>query len=98
MLSSRETSAGDIAARFPVSGPAISRHLRVLRECGFVQVRREGQRWMYDLDPSPLQTADQWMQTHLARWRARFDALGAHLDDMAVREASGGDAARGEKE
>lgn len=88
LLATDDMSAGDIADEFPISGPAVSRHLRVLRESGFVSVRRQAQQWIYRLDPEPLDAADEWIRSQLDVWRHRLDALGDHLDDMArVREA-----------
>ena len=61
LLAEREHSAGELGAVFPVSQPAISRHLRVLREAGLVHVRGEGQRRIYRLDPAPLAALDDWL-------------------------------------
>lgn len=85
MLAAREHSAGDIAERFPISQPAVSRHLKVLREAGLTDVRVEGQRRIYVLTPAPLVEAEQWLTHQRALWERRLDALGAHLDTMANR-------------
>lgn len=90
MLAETERSAGEIAARFPVSGPAISRHLRVLRESQLVSFRQAGQARFYRLEPEGLRHAERWMSAQLARLEARFDALGAHLDAMKKREDGDG--------
>ena len=81
LLAEGERPAGEIAEHFDVSGPAISRHLRVLRECGVATYRRDAQRWVYALDPGPITELDRWMRDTLLRWQRRFDDLGRHLDD-----------------
>jgi DNA-binding transcriptional ArsR family regulator len=72
LLSARELTAGEIAAQFDQSRPAVSRHLRVLREAGFVDVRAEGTRRVYVLRRDPLADAEQWL-------RQRLDALDTEL-------------------
>lgn len=74
-LRSRERSAGDIAALFPVSRPAVSRHLRVLRGAGLVRERRVSQSRIYSLDPAPLKAVDQWLSGYKVFWGARLVAL-----------------------
>jgi DNA-binding transcriptional ArsR family regulator len=86
LLAERERPAGEIADHFAVSGPAISRHLRVLRTAGIAEYRRDGQRWVYRLNPEPLIAADEWMRHNIAAWERRFQALGGHLDAMAAAE------------
>lgn len=70
-----ERSAGEIADLFPVSRPAISRHLRVLREAGLVRERREAQSRRYSLDPAPLREVDQWITHYRVFWTARLHDL-----------------------
>jgi DNA-binding transcriptional ArsR family regulator len=84
MLTETEHPAGEIASAFEVTGPAISRHLRVLREVGIVEYRRDGQRWVYRLDPTPLREAEAWMRHNVAAWEHRFQNLGRQLDSMAA--------------
>ena len=86
LLAQGDLAAGEIAAHFAVSGPAISRHLRVLRAAGVVHYRREGQRWVYALDPDPLLALDAWVRHTIATWQQRFAALGEHLDTMAAQQ------------
>src|SRR3954469_1113640 len=86
LLSKRELTAGDIAARFPVSGPAISKHLRVLRDAGLCTYQQRAQQRVYQLRPEALAEADQWMQQRLNLWRDRFDALGQQLESMRAEE------------
>ena len=75
LLAEHERSAGELGAAFTVSQPAISRHLRVLREAGLVRVRGEGQRRIYRLDPAPLAALDEWLARYRHYWSGRLDAL-----------------------
>jgi len=68
----REMSAGDIARRFPVSRPAIARHVRVLRQAGLLRERREATSRYYQLDPAALQAVDQWLAPYRLFWGARL--------------------------
>jgi DNA-binding transcriptional ArsR family regulator len=79
MLADRERDAGELAAAFPVSRPAVSRHLRVLREAGLVRVRPQAQRRVYALDPRPLEELAQWLERYRGFWGQRLDALGTEL-------------------
>jgi DNA-binding transcriptional ArsR family regulator len=72
LLRRREMSAGELASRFPVSRPAISRHLRVLREAGLLKERREAQWRRYSLDPEPLARVDRWIAAYRVFWGARL--------------------------
>jgi DNA-binding transcriptional ArsR family regulator len=85
MLAKGERNAGDIASCFPIAGPSVSRHLRVLRESGVVSFRRDAQAWIYRLEARALSEARRWMDAQLALLDARFDALEAHLDRMMQR-------------
>jgi len=82
LLAGRDRNAGEIAAHFTVSRPAVSRHLRVLREHGLVQTRNEGQQRIYSLDPTPLAELDDWLAKYRAFWTNRLDAL-----DTQIRRA-----------
>ena len=79
LLAEQELSAGQLAARFETSRPAVSRHLRVLREQGLVQARPEGRRRLYSLDPEPLLELDEWVTRYRGFWTNRLDALGVEL-------------------
>jgi len=79
MLADRERDAGELAAAFPVSRPAVSRHLRVLREAGLVQVRPQAQRRVYALDPEPLEDLARWLERYRRFWSQRLDALDTEL-------------------
>jgi DNA-binding transcriptional ArsR family regulator len=79
LLADRDHNAGEIAAQFSVSRPAVSRHLRVLREHGLVQARTEGQQRIYSLDPAPLIELDDWLARYRTFWTNRLDALDTQL-------------------
>ena len=79
LLAERERSAGELAAQFPVSRPAVSRHLRVLRETGLVHSRGQAQRRLYSLDPAPLAELDEWLGRYRSFWAQRLDALDTQL-------------------
>ena len=68
-------SAGELATMLPIARPGVSRHLRVLREAGLVEVRQEAQFRLYSLRPEPLEEVDDWLDQYRALWRNRLDAL-----------------------
>jgi DNA-binding transcriptional ArsR family regulator len=74
-LSRGPATAGDLAAILPIARPGVSRHLRVLREAGLVEVRQEAQRRVYSLRPQPLAEIDEWLAQYRALWEERLDAL-----------------------
>src|SRR5215472_8398583 len=86
MLAKGERSAGDIADRFPIAGPSVSRHLKVLRDSGVITYRKDAQSRLYRLEPKALDETRAWMQAQIDICRARFDRLGVHLDAMKKRE------------
>lgn len=79
LLVDGETSAGELAGHFPVSRPAVSRHLRVLREAGLVHVRTDGQRRLYAVDAAPLVELDTWLEPYRRLWSQRLDALDTEI-------------------
>lgn len=83
LLADGEQAAGAIGAvvqhEFGISQPAVSQHLRVLREQGFATVRAAGARRLYAVDASPLQEVDQWLQPYRRFWNQRLDALGVEV-------------------
>ena len=83
MLAVRDLSAGAIAARFPISRPAVSRHLSVLLRSRLIQVREEAQRRVYSLDTAGLDDVERWVVACRKVWSIRLDALGRHLDEVA---------------
>ncbi|MGH6985943.1 MAG: metalloregulator ArsR/SmtB family transcription factor [Caulobacteraceae bacterium] len=85
MLAAGDRNAGDIAGRFDIAGPSVSRHLKVLRESGLVSYRRQATSRLYSLEPARLEEVRQWMDAQLDVAKARFDRLAAHLDAMKER-------------
>lgn len=81
-LSDGDATAGQIGARFAISQPAVSRHLRVLRQVGLATVRVDAQHRIYALDAGGLAEAEAWLAAQRAAWAHRFDRLGEHLDRM----------------
>lgn len=81
LLADGERDAGSIAAGFDISKPAISRHLRVLREGGIIQVRQQAQRRIYSLRPDGLREIDRWLSRYRSFWSERLDDL-----EAAVKE------------
>jgi DNA-binding transcriptional ArsR family regulator len=79
LLASGERAAGELAECFPVSRPAVSRHLRVLREAGLVRSRTQGKRRLYALDPAPLRELDDWLEPYRDLWAQRLDALDTEI-------------------
>ncbi len=86
LLRERPRLVGELTAELGLSQPGTSKHLRVLREAGLVQVRREAQRRVYALDPGPLAELDAWLAPYRRLWNERLDALERHLDRQANRE------------
>ncbi len=75
ILREHPATAGELAGALPIARPGVSRHLRVLREAGLVDVRQEAQRRIYSLRPEPLAEVDDWLDDYRALWRNRLDAL-----------------------
>ncbi len=86
LLGRRERSAGEIVLEFDVSGPAISQHLRALRDAGLVAVRADAQRRIYSLDPAGLEQIDAWLARVRQFWAPRLDALERELRKPARRK------------
>jgi DNA-binding transcriptional ArsR family regulator len=82
LLVDGERPVGDLVAELAMSQPAVSRHLRVLREAGLVRTRTDAQRRVYRLDPEPLAALDDWLQPYRQLWAASLDSLARHLDEM----------------
>jgi DNA-binding transcriptional ArsR family regulator len=89
LLAEGERSAGSLAGEFPTTRPAVSRHLRVLRETGLVHAREEGTSRVYSLDPAPLQELDHWLERYRGFWAQRLDALDTQLRRARRREETG---------
>ena len=82
LLVSSEQSVGEIERRLRMPQPAVSKHLRVLRDAGFVEATVDAQRRLYRLRPEPLQEIDAWLAPFRRFWSAYVDALERHLDRM----------------
>jgi len=82
----RERSVGELVGRLKLSQPGVSKHLRVLREAGLVEVRQDAQRRLYRARPEPLAEIDAWLAPYRKYWTDRLDALERHLDDVARSE------------
>jgi DNA-binding transcriptional ArsR family regulator len=89
LLQRGERPAGDIGAivqrEFGISQPAVSQHLRVLRDSGFATVRAEGTRRHYSAHPSLFRDVSKWVERHRAYWEDRFDGLDGHLSAVQGR-------------
>ena len=83
LLSNGERAAGDVGAivqaEFGITQPAVSQHLRVLRENGLATVRAEGSRRLYAVDTKPLEEIDEWLGAYRDSWERRLDALATEL-------------------
>jgi DNA-binding transcriptional ArsR family regulator len=75
ILRDHPATAGELADALPIARPGVSRHLRVLREAGLVDVRQEAQRRIYSLRPEGLAEVDEWLGDYRALWQNRLDAL-----------------------
>ncbi|HKW17115.1 MAG TPA: metalloregulator ArsR/SmtB family transcription factor [Terriglobales bacterium] len=82
--------AGEIARVFPVSRPAISKHLRILRRAHLVEERREGRHRLYQLNPEPLKAVDSWLEQYRQFWTASLENLKSFVEDEYQKELSGG--------
>src|SRR5204862_4965874 len=82
LLVASEQSVGEIERRLRMPQPAVSKHLRVLREAGFVEATVDAQRRLYRLRPEPLQEVAEWLAPFRRFWSAHVDALERHLDRM----------------
>ena len=80
LLKDGERPAGDFVSALPISQPAVSKHLGVLRAAGLVTVRKDANRRLYRLNPAPLAELDAWLEPYRRFWTDKLDALEAHLD------------------
>ena len=88
LLREDERPVGEIVHALALAQPAVSKHLRVLREAGLVHVRVDAQRRLYRIDPRPLRELDAWLAPYRAMWEASLDALERELDAMTKEERS----------
>jgi|SRR5580704_5402625 DNA-binding transcriptional ArsR family regulator len=86
LLGDEERPAGELVAALDLSQPAVSKHLRILREAGLVEVRVVAQRRLYRVLPEPLRAIDIWLAPYRQMWAARLDDLERHLDSMSEDE------------
>src|SRR5438876_11578984 len=82
LLRLADLPVGELVDQLTVSQPAVSKHLRVLRAAGLVDVRSDAQRRIYRLRTEPLQAVDAWLEPYRQLWQARLDLLERHLDAM----------------
>jgi DNA-binding transcriptional ArsR family regulator len=82
MLSSSELSVGELMEQLELPQPSVSKHLKVLRDAGFVESRVDAQRRVYSINPEPLQEIDEWLEPFRRLWSKHLDALERHLDRM----------------
>jgi DNA-binding transcriptional ArsR family regulator len=81
LLRDGERPVGDLVDRLAISQPAVSKHLRVLRDAGLVEVRADAQRRLYRVRPQPLAEIDEWLAPYRRLWSQSFDRLERHLED-----------------
>jgi DNA-binding transcriptional ArsR family regulator len=82
LLRAEERPVGDLVQALSVSQPAVSKHLRVLRDAGLVAVRRDAQRRLYSVRIEPLRAMDEWLEPYRRLWSQHLDELERHLDEM----------------
>jgi DNA-binding transcriptional ArsR family regulator len=80
-LRRRDSSVGDLVQALEISQPAVSKHLKVLREAGFVSCRVAAQQRIYSLEPARLKAIDDWLAPYRRLWTRHLDALARHLDN-----------------
>ena len=88
LLASQERSVGEIERALRMPQTSVSKHLRVLRESGFVEARVEAQKRVYSIRPEPFREVDEWLQPFRRFWEGRIDALERHLDRMAAARSN----------
>lgn len=89
MLRMGSQPAGQIARAFPVSRPAISKHLRILRRAHLVGERRNGRHRVYHLNPDPIKSVDSWVQQYRVFWQSSLENLKAFVEAEYAKETSG---------
>ena len=87
LLATSERSVGELERQLRMPQPSVSKHLRVLREAGFVESRVDAQRRVYRLRPEPLRELDSWLEPFRRLWSGHVDALERHLDRMERKSA-----------
>jgi DNA-binding transcriptional ArsR family regulator len=87
LLGETEQPVGELVAQLDLSQPAVSKHLRILRDAGLVEVRGEAQRRLYRVQPEPLRAIDQWLTPYRQMWSERLDDLALHLETMTDEQS-----------
>jgi DNA-binding transcriptional ArsR family regulator len=87
-LRGSERSVGELVDALAVSQPAVSKHLKVLREAGFVSCRIAAQQRIYRIEPDPLRVLDEWLEPYRRLWSRHLDALERHLDNQQTTRRS----------
>jgi DNA-binding transcriptional ArsR family regulator len=82
LLRERQRPVGELVDTLAISQPAVSKHLRVLREAGFVEARVDAQRRVYSVRAEPLHELDEWLRPYRELWNTSLDALERHLDEI----------------
>ena len=82
LLRQEERPVGELVRLLAASQPAVSKHLRVLRDAGLVEVRVDAQRRLYRIRPEPLREVARWLEPYRLLWESRLDDLERHLDQM----------------
>ena len=90
VLAAGEIPVNDLVARLDLAQPQVSKHLRVLRQVGLVEVRDEGRQRLYRLNARPLKTIHDWVKDYERAWRKRFDALEEVLEELKEEEQGDG--------
>jgi DNA-binding transcriptional ArsR family regulator len=88
MLAEGEKSVSDIVAELPVSQPQVSKHLKVLKDVGLVEMRAEGRNRLYRLDARALKPVHDWVSEYERLWNERLDRLDGYLEDLQGKEQS----------
>ncbi len=91
LLAGGERPVNDLVATLGVAQPQVSKHLRVLREVGLVEVRDQGRQRMYRLNGEPLRSIHDWVKNYERTWNERFDALDELLDELKGEDEGNGD-------
>jgi DNA-binding transcriptional ArsR family regulator len=82
LLRERACAVSELVEELGLTQPTVSKHLRVLRDVGLVQVRKAAQRRIYTIEPAPMVELDAWLAPYRYLWNDRLDALGRHLDNQ----------------
>lgn len=83
LLGAHQRAVGDLVEQLELSQPAVSKHLRILREAGLVDVRGDAQRRLYSVRPEPLRAIDEWLSPYRRMWATSLDELERHLERMS---------------